>query len=145
MLFAKLLSELIGVPKNHYFIFDLPDSYKVLTKVANYYGVNFFPINLAKTRDLPKEFVLISNGAFSEMSKSLLSKYFDRVILKARMGYSLTNFETQSLSLENGWSTVEFIRRLSTSDCTVTDQVITKCLSDFDRRANSRLISWTRS
>jgi hypothetical protein len=144
MLFAKLLSERIGVPNNHYFIFDLPDSFKVLAKVANYYGVNFLPLNLAETIDLPKEFSLISNGSFSEMSDPLLSKYFYKVILKARMGYSLTNFETQSLSLENGWSTFEFIHRLSASDCTVTEHPIAKCLSDFDRRANSRLISWTR-
>jgi hypothetical protein len=45
------------------------------------------------------------------MSDSLLSKYFYKVILKARMGYSITNFETQSLSLENGSSTFEFIHR----------------------------------
>lgn len=41
MLFAKLLSERIGVPNIHYHIFDSPDSFKVLARDANFFGVNF--------------------------------------------------------------------------------------------------------
>ncbi|MFZ2187706.1 MAG: hypothetical protein WAV46_03740 [Candidatus Moraniibacteriota bacterium] len=121
-------------------IYDLPSSRGIIERFLSHfhYSASFDELNSSSKNS--NDTLVISNGAFSEMTGSLLDAYFDSVIATAKFGYFITNFEIHSAP-HGGWTTAEFIKRLRT--CGKTDVAIlptAEYLSYFDQQAKSSLI-----
>ncbi len=127
--------------KDKWFIYDLQTSTSLITKFLNSFNYTTKFLKLTKQRLVTNnKYLVISNGAFSEMHGELLNQYFDKVISGAKYGYFITNFETHSAP-HGGWTTSDFIEKLRASGKTdVTILPTTKYLSYFDHQANSKLI-----
>ena len=122
-------------------IYDLPSSIAVIKKFLSHFNYlpNFNELKKDSTEKNSNSLV-ISNGAFSEMTGSLLDEYFEAVISPAKYGYFISNFEIQSEPF-GGWNTKKFIMRLK--KCGKNDVAILpaeKYLSYFDQQAGSKLI-----
>ncbi|MBA4319486.1 MAG: hypothetical protein C0412_13880, partial [Flavobacterium sp.] len=93
-------------------IFDLPSSTGLIERFLKQFKYSASFSRLGKRMNINnKDTLVISNGAFSEMSGDLLDSYFDSVISKAKHGYFITNFETHSVP-HGGWTTEQFIDKL---------------------------------
>ena len=114
ILISKILSnsKVFGIKKNFRFtIFDLPTSKQMISANCKLHGVaipNF--MYLDSNKEMQFDFV-ISNGALTEMSPSLIREYYDKVISKSSYSYILANFDTQQSRVKkrNLWLEVNFI------------------------------------
>ncbi|MBU1203293.1 hypothetical protein KKH39_04615 [Patescibacteria group bacterium] len=118
-------------------IFDLESSLPLISKWLEQFGYKAslnpeicFSGNIS---------LVISNAAFSEMSRDLQEKYFKELILPACSGYFVENFSIYS-SPFGGFSRGEFIDRLKKAGKYVFDLDARTWLSNFDRDAKSGLI-----
>ncbi|CAB4335618.1 unannotated protein [freshwater metagenome] len=93
-------------------VYDLPSSTALIRKWVEFssYKVQFGSI-YAEPKKISHDSMIISNGAISEMRDELLEDYFTNLILPAKYGYFITNFETHS-SPYGGWTTEMFLNRL---------------------------------
>lgn len=93
-------------------VYDLPSSTNLIKKWLDFsgYKVTFGSI-FSKSKRISHEAMIVSNGAFSEMQDELLEDYFTNLILPAKYGYFIANFETHS-SPFGGWTTEKFLTRL---------------------------------
>jgi hypothetical protein len=121
-------------------IFDLESSYGIITKWLSTFGYSTKFLNIKDLFNISNNALVISCGALSEMRGSLLQNYIEKVVLKARYGYLITNFETHSKPF-GGYSTNEFINYLkSNGKADVIELDAGSWLSYFDFKAGSKLI-----
>ena len=128
---------------NKWHIYDLPSSYGIIKRFLNQfnYSASFNKLG-QRINSNNMNTLVISNGAFSEMTGDLLDSYFDSVISKANYGYFITNFETHSVP-HGGWTTQQFIEKLHS--CGKNDAIslpVNEYLSHFDKQAGSKLIAF---
>jgi hypothetical protein len=118
-------------------IFDLPSSTSLIIRWLNEFGyeaqLNQDPGSL---KDI---FLIISNCAFSELSRNFQEWYFKEIITHARQGYFIENFGRKS-SLFGGFTRAEFIDRLKKAGKNVYELDARTWLSNFDNDAKSGLI-----
>jgi len=122
-------------------IYDLATSIGIIKRFLSYfkYSADFSNLSSSQSK-IARNSLVISNGAFSEMRGSLLTEYFNSIIVNAKYGYFITNFETHSAPY-GGWTTEEFIKRLKgygKKDVTVLPTL--EYLSYFDYQAGSKLV-----
>ena len=122
---------------NRWKVYDLESSLPLISRWLTKFG---YTASLNQTVDFTNNISLvISNAAFSEMSRGLQEKYFRELILPARYGYFVENFGIYS-SPFGGFSREEFIDRLRKYGKYVFDLNSQVYLSNFDNDAKSSLI-----
>jgi hypothetical protein len=140
---AKIYNDLGKLRDKNYSkwtIFDLPTSEALIKRFNSFFGYECNFMNVFEDRiENEAEYLVVSNGAFSEMRSELQEKYFDCVIKNAKYGYFHTNFESHSAPF-GGWTTAEFIRKLKSHGKHVQVLSPRKYLSIFDERVGGKLI-----
>jgi len=141
-IFNDFAVSLMGTPiGKKWHVFDLASSQGIIKRFLHDFKYECTFNSLADyVHPEGSDSLVISNGAFSEMRGELLTAYFDAVIVPAKRGYFITNFDSHSAPY-GGWSTKEFIQRLR--DSGKEDVVVlptAEYLSHFDLQAGSKLI-----
>jgi hypothetical protein len=123
-------------------IFDLPSSFDLISRYLSCFSYSTQFSELCKYNNgIDSNSLVLSNGALSEMRGSTLKNYIDKVVLKCKFGYFITNFESHSAPFENGWTTNQFIDYLyfnGKHDVKELDSNI--FLSPFDHTVGTKLV-----
>lgn len=123
-------------------IYDLPSSTALITKWLANFGYTATFLDVDRDTEISPNSLVLSCGALSEMRGELLKAYVDKIVLNARYGYFITNFDTHSKPF-GGWSTEEFIKYLRLNGkLDVQELDAASYLSYFDLEAGSRLITF---
>jgi len=121
-------------------IFDLPSSYGMIKKWLSIFKCEANFISISDKFEIEQEAIVISNAALSEMRGDLLKDYIDRVVLRCKYGYFITNFDLLSKPY-GGWDTSQFIEYLRLNGKQDVQEVdCVNYLSYFDKQATQKLI-----
>lgn len=118
-------------------IFDLDSSLPLIRRWLNEFG---YQATLNPNVDsLNNISLIVSNAAFSEMSRNLQEEYFNKIIMRAERGYFIENFGIHSAPF-GGFTREEFIDRLKKAGKQVLELDPRTWLSNFDHDAKSGLV-----
>ena len=93
-------------------IYDLSTSTGLIKKWIKLFGYTAKFAEIGALVSKPHDnYLVISNGALSEMRGAVLENYFEKIVIPAKRGYFITNFETHSTP-HGGWTTETFLNKL---------------------------------
>lgn len=127
-------------PFETYYIYDLPEVQNLIKRVMQELSVKGV-VCPAMTEKIPEEKIdlVISNYAFSEISRDIQLIYFEQVIKKADRGYIVYNQISQADYGINSMSCDEFVQLLRQNG--IKPKVFTEFLSTAP---GNRLIIWEK-
>ena len=107
-----------------YYIFDLPEVNNLSSKYLSMFNLSERTVSdVLDNANLSKIDLLISNYAFSELSRDVQKKYIDNVIKKAKYFYIIDNHFSTNLYQTPGFTYDELALELSDYDIVVEDEI----------------------
>lgn len=138
---CKIVNDFSKIGKN-WIVFDLNSSLPLIAKWLKIFGYQA-SLNPDIT-SLGEISLIISNAAFSEMFGDMQKEYFDKIILSAKNGYFLENFNRTG-NRNGGFSRAEFIKRLKDAGKHVAELDPDKWLTGFDTESGTGLIVFSEN
>jgi hypothetical protein len=107
---------------NEYSLIDLDETLLLTDKYLNKLDVSHRVINIDNISDLDEEFdLVISNYAYSELSRELQDLYYEKIIKKSKNGYFTYNFISNLFNIDS-YSKEEVFEKFSEKNLKVMEE-----------------------
>jgi putative sugar O-methyltransferase len=108
---------------SQYSILDLDEASELSDKYLKINGINARIIKIHEVYDLDEDFdIIISNYAYSELSRELQDLYYDKIIKRSNNGYLTYNFISNICNIDS-YNKEEVFNKFSEKNIKILDEI----------------------